>query len=66
MSKGITIACSQCTLEHSSACDDCVVSFLLDRDPNEAIVIEASELRAVRLLGAAGLVPDLRHERRAG
>jgi hypothetical protein len=62
----VTISCGDCALEGSSACGDCVVSFLLDREPEEAVVIDAAEARAVRLLQRAGLVPALRHERRVG
>lgn len=62
----MSISCDECTLEGTSACEDCVVSFLLERDPGEAVVIDAAEARAVRLLQRAGLVPELRHERRVG
>ena len=62
----VTISCNECVLEGSSACGDCVVSFLLERDPADAVVIDAAEARAVRLLQRAGLVPELRHERRVG
>ncbi len=65
-SASITISCEDCVLERSTACDDCVVSFIVGRDPREAIVIDAAEERAVRLLHGAGLVPALRHRRRAG
>jgi hypothetical protein len=60
------INCDDCVMQHTSTCDDCVVSFILDRQPGEAIVIDAEEERAVRLLADAGLVPELRHRRRAG
>jgi len=53
-------------LQNTSACDDCLVTFLLDRDPGDAVVIDAAEARAVRLLERAGLVPNLRFEARAG
>ncbi len=62
----ITIDCDQCTLQHTSACDDCLVSFLLERDPADAVVIDAAEARAVRLLERAGLVPNLRFDAKAG
>lgn len=62
----LTISCSECAFEGTSTCDDCVVSFLLDRDPMDAIIIDASTARAVRLLGDVGLVPELRHRRAAG
>jgi hypothetical protein len=60
------INCDDCVMQHTSTCDDCVVSFIVDRQPGEAIVIDAEEERAVRLLADAGLVPELRHRRRAG
>lgn len=66
MATTLTISCDECSLQATTACEDCFVSFLLDHDPNDAIVIDADEARAVRLLSAAGLVPELRHERRAG
>jgi hypothetical protein len=44
-------------------CQDCVVSFILDRAPDDAVVIDAEEARAVRMLGDVGLVPRLRHVR---
>ncbi len=60
----LTISCEECALESTATCDDCVVSFLLDREPHDAVVIDADEARAMRLLEGAGLVPSLRHERR--
>jgi Zn-finger protein len=57
----VTISCSDCRLEHTDACADCVVSFLLDRQPGDAVVLDADEARALRLLGRARLVPRLRH-----
>ncbi|HMD44838.1 MAG TPA: hypothetical protein VKG43_01665 [Acidimicrobiales bacterium] len=61
-----TIACDQCTMQHSNACDDCVVSFVLGREPDDAVVVDAAEARAIRMLERAGLVPALRFEERAG
>lgn len=62
----LTIDCGACELHHTSACADCVVSFVCDRRPGEAVVIDVAEARAIRLLGSAGLVPALRHRRRTG
>jgi hypothetical protein len=62
----LTISCDDCALCSTSACEDCVVSFLLDHDPSDAIVIDAAEARAVRLLEGAGLLPGIKHQRRAG
>ena len=56
-----TIDCDECVMAGTSACDDCVVSFILRREPGEALVIDAEEERAVRMLARAGLVPRLRH-----
>jgi hypothetical protein len=62
----LTIDCDSCSLQHTNACDDCVVSFLLDREPDDAVVIDADEARAMRMLEHAGLVPTLRFNSRAG
>lgn len=62
----LTISCDDCSMQHTSACDDCVVTFICDRDPEDAIVIDAAEARAVRLLSQAGLVPDLRYSTHVG
>ena len=60
----LTIDCSECVLAETAACADCLVSFIVDRRPGEAVVIEPEEARAVRLLGEAGLVGPLRHRAR--
>ncbi|TDT15910.1 hypothetical protein BDK89_1491 [Ilumatobacter fluminis] len=62
---GITISCDDCRMQSTSACDDCVVSFLL-RDDEQVeqtpLVLDLDQVRVVRLLGKAGLVPDLRYD----
>ncbi len=63
---GLTIDCDSCALQETDACDDCVVSFLLGREPDDAVVIDADEARAMRMLERAGLVPTLRYSSRAG
>jgi hypothetical protein len=62
----LTIDCDCCALQGTDACDDCVVSFLLGREPDDAVVIDADEARAMRMLERAGLVPTLRFSSRAG
>ena len=57
----LTINCDECVMQHTAACDDCVVTFVVNREPGEALVIDVAEERAVRLLAGAGLVPRLRH-----
>ena len=58
---GFTISCDDCAMQGTSTCDDCVVTFLTSRDPADAVVIDVSEVRAVRALSRAGLAPALRH-----
>ena len=64
MADGLTIDCDDCCMQGTSACHDCVVTFICGREPDDAVIIDAEEERAVRLLAQAGLVPDLRHQRR--
>jgi hypothetical protein len=61
----LEISCDDCRMQHTPACDGCVVSFICDREPDDAVVIDVAEARALRLLGRSGLVPPLRHEARA-
>jgi hypothetical protein len=63
---GTVIDCDVCVARDTPACTDCVVTFLCSREPDEAVVIDVAEARALRLLGDAGLVPRLRHQRRTG
>ena len=60
------ISCSDCVMEGTDACADCVVTFLCEREPDEAVVIDVDEARALRLLERGGLAPVLRHRRRTG
>lgn len=61
----LLIDCDDCIGPSIDACGDCVVTFLLDRDPGSAVVINLAEVRALRLLADADLVPRLRHVRPA-
>jgi hypothetical protein len=61
MTEGLTISCDGCVMQHTSACDDCVVTFICNRDPHDAVIIDVAEERAVRMLIRTGLVPALRH-----
>lgn len=60
-----TIDCADCAHRDTPVCDDCVVSFVVGREPDDALVVDAEEARAVRLLAHAGLVPGVRHEAQA-
>lgn len=66
MDEGLHIDCDECTMQHTSACDDCVVTFICGREPGDALVVDAGEARMVQSLIRAGLVPALRHAPRAG
>ncbi len=66
MADGLTIDCDECCMQATSACNDCVVTFICGREPDEAVVIDAGEARAVRMLIRSGLVPDIRHVPVAG
>ncbi len=62
----LTIDCNECAMRGTSACDDCIVSFIVNREPGDAVVVDAEEARALRSLSAGGLVPRLRHLSRSG
>ena len=58
MTEGLTIDCDGCVMQHTSACDDCVVTFICNREPDEAVIIDVAEERAVRML----IREDQRHD----
>ena len=62
----LRISCTDCAMEGTDTCADCVVTFLCSREPGEAVVIDVAEARALRLLERGGLAPALRHRRRTG
>lgn len=63
------IDCGTCVMHETTVCADCVVTFLYrDEEPDSgagsqtgAIVFNIAEMRAMRALAQAGLVPTLRH-----
>jgi hypothetical protein len=57
----LSVSCDDCRLQGTTACEDCLVTFVLGRHRNEVMVIDSSEVRAMRLLAGAGLVPGLRY-----
>lgn len=65
-SEPLHIDCATCVMRDSDACGDCVVTFICSREPDEAVVFDVDEARALRLLGDVGLVPVLRHRRETG
>jgi hypothetical protein len=47
-------------MQHTTACDDCIVTVLLDREAGDAVVLDLEEARAVRALQRGGLAPASR------
>ena len=62
----LTIDCGDCVMAGTTACDDCIVSFIVNREPGDAVIVDADEERALRSLSAGGLVPQLRHFSKSG
>jgi hypothetical protein len=64
----LTISCDDCSMQCSSHCDDCMVSFLVrdEGEPRAArftpLVLDGQQAEVLRLLAKAGLVPELRYE----
>ncbi len=58
------IDCGECVMAGTAACDDCVVTFIVERERRDAVIVDAEEERALRALGENGLVPRLRHRPR--
>jgi hypothetical protein len=62
----LTIDCGDCVMAGTNACDDCIVSFIVGREPGDAVVVDASEERALRALSERGLVPRSRYLSKSG
>lgn len=58
--KALSISCDDCSMQGSSHCQDCVVTFLCDEPPGCPVRVEAAEAQVLDLLIGAGLVPGLR------
>lgn len=59
----IRISCDECAWQGTGQCDECVVSFILEREQG-TVVVDAEEARAMRRLGDAGLLPLLQLRRK--
>lgn len=60
-----TIDCDDCTMQGTSACDDCLVTFICGPEAG-GVVLAGEEERGLRLLVHSGLVPGIRHASRGG
>lgn len=57
---GLLIDCGTCVARQTAHCDDCMVSYLCERE-DDRVVVSADELASLRVLQEAGMVPRLRH-----
>jgi hypothetical protein len=65
MTDPLHIDCDDCVMHGTDACADCIVTFIVNRPRPDAVVVDADQVDALRLLNRAGLVPESRHEARA-
>ena len=57
----LVISCDTCVMKDTDTCSDCMMSYLCDHPEDGAVILDLQELREVKLLAQAGLVPTLRH-----
>ncbi len=50
-------------MKDTVACSDCIVTYICDRKPEEAVVISMEEWRSMRSLNKAGLLPESQHKK---
>ncbi len=55
--EALHIDCDECVMAGTDACGDCIVTFIVNRPPREAVVVDADQVDALHLLSGAGLVP---------
>ena len=60
------IDCSECEMQNTDACKDCLVMAVLSREEAKPLEITPDERAAFQELHAAGLAPVLKFKRRAG
>lgn len=53
----LVISCADCTLQNSSACGDCVVTFVC----GASVALTSDEARALAMFQEIGLVPGSQH-----
>jgi hypothetical protein len=65
-STSLIISCDTCCMRGTATCADCVVTHVLapaahDSAGLESVALDDEEMRVVRLLVRAGMMPTLRH-----
>ena len=57
----LIISCDSCCMQGTATCADCVVTHVLSPAAVETVALDDDEVRVVRLLVRAGMMPTLRH-----
>ena len=57
----LIISCDTCCMRATATCADCVVTHVLSPATFESVALDDEEMRVVRLLVRAGMMPTLRH-----
>ena len=60
----ISVDCRTCVMKDTVTCSDCIVTYICNREPEEAVVISIEEWRSIRSFNKAGLLPELQHAQR--
>lgn len=63
--EGLVIECERCATGDEEHREDCLVSFIVDREPG-AIVFDVAQERALRSLRDGGLLPGVNIDARTG
>ena len=59
--KSLIISCDTCCMRATATCADCIVTHVLAPATEEIVTFDHEEVRVVRLLVRAGMMPTLRH-----
>ena len=57
----LVISCDTCCMRATPTCADCIVTHILSPAEPESVAFDDEEMRVVRLLVRAGMMPTLRH-----
>ncbi len=57
----LIISCDTCCMRATATCADCIVTHVLAPATAENVAFDDEEVRVVRLLVRAGMMPTLRH-----
>ena len=57
----LIISCDTCCMQATATCADCVVTHVLSPAATDSVDFDDEDLRVVRLLVKAGMMPTLRH-----